>query len=226
MYLTFDKLCIQYALNLRSNPDNPAYDVVFNPQLYDLYDNKPSAIRYFGHRVEEYFSVVCPQLDLIQTVSLPDDPPWTIQKPHIDLYLTHQKKHLRDDCMFQSLVAELKSYYSDHRAIYTDRSKTDNRVAAVATSDGLSAEVRLSGNASIFTAELQALKMAFNKVKNCDGDCFIMLTDSSSSLQALDGNNCDHPFIQDILKLFNDCYSVNKKVVLAWVPSHVGIKGQ
>ena len=26
LYLRFDKLCIQYALKLRSNPDNPAYD--------------------------------------------------------------------------------------------------------------------------------------------------------------------------------------------------------
>ena len=59
--------------------DNPAYDVVFNPQYYDVYD-KPSAIRSFGHRIEEDLSAVCPQLDLIQTVSLPDDPPWTIQK--------------------------------------------------------------------------------------------------------------------------------------------------
>ena len=72
LYLRFDKLCVQYALKLRSNPDNPAYDVGFNPQFYDLYDKKP---RSFGHRVEEDLSVVCPQLDLIQTVSLPDDPP-------------------------------------------------------------------------------------------------------------------------------------------------------
>ena len=107
LYLRFDKLCVQYALKLRSNPFNPAYDVVFNPQVYDLYDKKPSAIRSFGHRVEEDLSVVCPQLDLIQTMSLPDDPHWTIQKPHIDLFLTHQKKHLGDDCMFQSLYAEL-----------------------------------------------------------------------------------------------------------------------
>ena len=190
-----------------------------------MYEKKPSARRSFGHRVEEDLSDVCPQLDLIQTVSLPDDPPWTIQKPHIDLFLTHQKKHLGDDCMFQSLFAELKSYYSDHRAIYTDGSKTENRVAAAATSNNPSAQVRLPGNASIFTAELQALKMAFNIVKNCHWDRFIIFTDSLSSLQALDSNNCDHPFIQDILKFFNDCQSVNKKVVLAWVPSHVGIKG-
>ena len=83
-------------------------------------------------------SVVCPQLDLIQTVSLPDDPPWTIQKPHIDLCLTHQKKHLGDDCLFQSLFVQLKSCYLDHRAIYTDGSKVENRVAVAATSKNLS----------------------------------------------------------------------------------------
>ena len=156
---------------------------------------------------------------------MPDDPPWTIQKPHIDLCLTHQKKHFGDDCLFQSLCAQLKSCYPDHRAIYTDGSKAENRVAAAATCYNLSAQVRLPGNANIFKAELQALKMAFNLVKNCDGNRFIIFTDSLPSFQALDSNNCDHPFIQDILKLFNDCFSVNKKVVLTWVPSHVGIKG-
>ena len=104
-------------------------------------------------------SVVCPQLDLIQTVSLPNDPPWSTQKPHIDLNLTHQKKHLGDDCLFQSLFAQLKGCYPDHRAIYTDGSKSDNRDAAAATSNNLSAQVRLPGNASIFTAELKALKL-------------------------------------------------------------------
>ena len=53
-------------------------------------------------------------------MSLPDDPPWKVQKPHIDLYLAHQKKHLGDDCLFQSLFTQLKSCYPDHRAIYTD----------------------------------------------------------------------------------------------------------
>ena len=75
------------------------------------------------------------------------------------LYLTHQKKHLGDGRLFQSLFAQLKSFYPDHRAIYTDGSKTEKRVAAAVTSNNLSAHVRLPGNASIFTAELQALKL-------------------------------------------------------------------
>ena len=33
LYLRFDKLCVQYALKLRSNPDNPAYNIVFNPPV-------------------------------------------------------------------------------------------------------------------------------------------------------------------------------------------------
>ena len=143
--------------------------------MYDLYDKKPSAIRSFGHCVEEDLSAVCPQLDLIQTVSLPDDPPCTTQKPHIDLYLTHQKKHLGDDCLFQNLFDQFKSCYPVHRAIYTDGSKAENRVAAAATSDGLSAQVRLPGNASIFTAELQDLKQTFNIIKKCDWDHSLIL---------------------------------------------------
>ena len=37
-----------------------------------------------------------------------------------------------------------------------------------------------------------------------------MFTDSLSSLQAVDGNSCNHPFIQDVLKIFNDCQLARK----------------
>ena len=49
--------------------------------------------------------------------------------------------------------------------LYTDGSKAENRVAAAAISNNLSAQVRLPGNASIFKTELKALKLAFNIVK-------------------------------------------------------------
>ena len=126
---------------------------------------------------------------------------------------------------FSHCSPQLKSCYSDYRAIYTDGSKDKNRVGAAATTEQLNAQVRLPGNASIFTAELQALKMAFNIISNVDDTQFVIYTDSLSSLQAIHGSDCDHPYIQDILKLYNQCLLNNKKVVLAWVPSHVGIKG-
>ena len=44
------------------------------------------------------------------------------------------------------------------------------------------------------------------------GIVFFIFTDTLSSFQALDSNNCNHNFIQDILKLLNDGLSVNEKV--------------
>ena len=63
MYLRFGKQCIQYALKLRNNPENPTYDVVFNPLYPDRYSNKLNAIQSFGQHIEADLAVVCPQLD-------------------------------------------------------------------------------------------------------------------------------------------------------------------
>ena len=35
-----DKLALQYILKLKANPENPAYDVVFNPKHQELYKNE------------------------------------------------------------------------------------------------------------------------------------------------------------------------------------------
>ena len=69
-----------------------------------------------------------------------------------------------------------------------------HQITSVSRSDFLTMLVYSQLNYSL-------LKMAFNIVKYCDWDHFVIFTDSLSSLQALDSNNCDHPFIQDILKL-------------------------
>ena len=43
-----DKLALQYILKLKANPENPAFDVVFNPKPQELYRNKESATDSFG----------------------------------------------------------------------------------------------------------------------------------------------------------------------------------
>jgi hypothetical protein len=39
------KLLLQYIVKLKTNPDNPAFDCVFDPQLEDLYDKNKNAIK-------------------------------------------------------------------------------------------------------------------------------------------------------------------------------------
>ena len=43
-----DKLALWYILKLKANPENPAYDIVFNPKYQNLYANKGSATESFG----------------------------------------------------------------------------------------------------------------------------------------------------------------------------------
>ena len=90
---------------------------------------------------------------------------------------------------------------------------------------GLQRQTRLPDMASIYTAELQALKMAFYHVENSADHDYIIFTDSLSSLMALKSNQSHHPYVSELLQKYSDLVRLNKTVVLAWVPSHVGIKG-
>ena len=58
------------------------------------------------------------------------------------------------------MFAELRDEYCDHNPIFTDGSKVPDRVAAAAIIDHHQSKIRLPGDASIYTAELQALKIA------------------------------------------------------------------
>jgi hypothetical protein len=45
------KLPLQYIVELKTNPDNPAFNCVFDPQLKNLYDKNKNAIKSIGLRV-------------------------------------------------------------------------------------------------------------------------------------------------------------------------------
>ena len=78
-------------------------------------------------------------------------------------------------------------------------------MAAAAISDRHKINIQLPGDASIYTAELQALKMAFNLIKDDGSKEFILLSDSFSCLMALQGCKYDHPYI---VELFTYIYSL------------------
>ena len=98
-------------------------------------------------------------------------------------------------------------------------------MAAAAISDHHQSKIRLPGDASMYTAELQALKMAFNLIKDDRSKEFIIFSDSLSSLMALQGSKYDHPYIVELLHTYTHLCSQNKSVILALMPSHVGIRG-
>ena len=71
---------------------------------------------------------------------------------------------------------------------FTDRSKTDDGVAAAAVSSRNYKKLyacRLPGNSSMYTAELHAILLALKHVYHSKQKSFLILSDSLSALHAL-----------------------------------------
>ena len=145
--------------------------------------------------------------------------PSTITKPHIDLTLIQQKKHNQQPHLPKT---DSMNKYSDHPAFYTDGSKNIDRTGAAATNINNYKQIKLPNNAFIYSAELQAIKMALDIIKNSEMGKSIIFSDSLFSLIAIQEGNQNHPYIQEILEIYHYLINFGKTVILAWVPSHVG----
>lgn len=118
----------------------------------------------------------------------------------------------------QAIVNELlNSKYMQHTKIYTDGSKDATAVGCGIIGPNFKIEGQLPKCCSIFSAEAAALAIAVYHAGNAPT---VILTDSASSLSALDKGNIMHPFIQAI-----ETYSDGKQVTFLWIPGHCAISG-
>ena len=225
MHLRREKLAIQYALKIKSCPFNPANSVIFNPNYEDLYANKPNTIPSFGIRIKAALQEICEDTTIISPQKHIEIPPWLVPPIEIDLSLAENKKDPSNAPTLVNKFHELKNKYQDHTPIYTDGSKDKNKVGAGIIIEAEIYKVGIDGSATVYTAELTALKKAMCHISTKHSSHFIVFTDSLSALEAIQNRDFTHPIVIDILVEHFNLLSLNKHVVLAWVPSHVGILG-
>ena len=78
--------------------------------------------------------------------------------------------------------------------------------------------------ASIFSAELHAICLAVNIIREVTQDKYVIYTDSMDSLQSIEQRECTHPVVK---KIQYDCLGLlesGKEVSFCWIPSHEGIQ--
>ena len=218
-----EKLSLQFALKLKSNRSNPTYNTVFRPNYFTLFQNKPNAIPTFGIRIAPTLNSAGIKVRNIQSNSILNIPPWTIKQPEVLFTLTTDKKETTDSSIFRTKFQELSSKYPDFQHIYTDGSKDGPNVASACVSRNYTRKCRLPDNASIFTAEIQAINMALDYIKDANLSKVLIFSDSLSVLQSINNCKLDNPLVQDILLRFHNMRS--KHIILCWLPSHTGIKG-
>ena len=93
LYIRREKLSLQYVTKLAANPQNSAYDCVFNPKYERFYNNKPTAIKPLGLRIQPLLEETNINIKNVQHFSFPSKEPWTLNPPKIILDLHKNKKN-------------------------------------------------------------------------------------------------------------------------------------
>ena len=78
---------------------------------------------------------------------------------------------------------------------------------------------------ALVSAEARAIHLGFNFIQLSFRKNFIIFSDSLSVLSAIKNKNWKNPFIAQLLIHYNTLMSLGKKIILFWIPSHVGISG-
>ena len=71
LYIRREKLSLQYVTKLAANPRNSAYDCVFNPKYERFYNNKPTAIKPLGLRIQPLLEEANINIKNVQHFSFP-----------------------------------------------------------------------------------------------------------------------------------------------------------
>ena len=117
------KLSLQYYLKLKSNPDNPTHQVVFEPLYKDEFIEKEKVIPPFSLRCEADINCIDIDLEDVANFKISEVPLWASKSPTYNYFLASDKKATTDPMIFKNKFLEVKEQYYTHQEIYTDGSK-------------------------------------------------------------------------------------------------------
>ena len=153
-------------------------------------------------------------------------PLWTIQRAKFCYYLinTGGKDNI-PQVLKQKALRHINSK-GRHFSIFTDGSKSEDKVGCAAISTQESRATALPSHASIFTAELWAIKQALDTICNTEFTRYIIYCDSKSALDAIRGFQPTNHIITDIINRIHTIKTnSNKTIEFCWVLAHVGLAG-
>ena len=212
-------LLTTYAMRVLSIRDHPVRSLLQNYHHYKIY--RTARLPPIAGRISESFDSL--NLSPARIALLPLEQRCTTYDPPCFLSLATTKKgDLRDSqwCTLHKRLQE--SQYSDRTPVFCDGSVQGEKSGCGIWCSKFNLKARLPDNVSIFTAELTALMYAITYIQNLPGR-FVIYTDSYSSISALRQLKISNNYI--ISRILQILATSDEKIIIEWVPSHVGIIG-
>ena len=221
-------LTLKYYYKMRSQLDNPAFNVVVSTPDRLLFRNKgippPLAIR--ARELIERLNLptisICPAFSY--TLLNIQKPAWDWRVPKFNEKMTANKKQVTTEQVYREQFHMLNERFEGHKRYYTDGSKSETGVGAAVVSSQQKWKVSLPRYASSFTAEVHAMRLACDIIQETEEEEVVIFTDSMSVIKGLKDKQSANPLIRK-LQYQIDGIMQSKSLVICWVPSHVGIRG-
>lgn len=222
-------LTLKYHYKMKSHIYNPAFSASVPTTDNRLFANKritpPLAIRANDLINSENIpkASICPAFSYrVLGIRVPT---WSIKTVNMNTELTEFPKNSTNPAFYRLCFRDMiHNNYRNFTQLYTDGSKTENGVGAAVVGPHQTRRASLPPQASIFTAELHAIELALNLIANMDGQLFVVMTDSLSTIQSLQDKNTKSPISRKLQHKLHDM-SESRTIDLFWVPSHCGIEG-
>ena len=216
------ELCLRYLFRLQSNRDYNNLNVLDSQQdvLYFDRDTLPKPVGIRARNIVQSTTMTAePIQELIIAV-----PPWTLPGIEVCYEGSPNMQTLTSTHLRQIFLQHLcHHHYTNH--IYTDGSRSEGGVGFAAVFPNSTIKGTLPPEASIFSAELFAIKAALSKIETSEDQKWTIFSDSKSSLEAIEAYNPTHPIVKSIQLQINNLHGQGKTIVLCKVPAHVNITG-
>ena len=222
-------LKIQLAARMQRLPAHYAAVNLLDRSKDNFYTScrtKPRSFRYSVRLMKDELGIGFPPMSLLAE---PEIPPWGIRKPNVCFEMAaYGKSDYSPEAIQQYFLSHS---HGEDGTIYTDGSKCGDRVGSGMALFGrpgfrpLCLGRRLHGVASVFTAELYAMKLALLGLRGEENKSYCIYSDSSSALHALLAFASRTPLVCDIHQLLHHLNVNAVTVNFCWVPAHVGIRG-
>ena len=222
--------CSQYYFRCLEYPNSPCNKLLLNSNLDIKFRNKKRGPFPVGMIIRKYLLDLNVGIPRIITKNQNPFPYWLTPKIKVCMDLSFYSKST-------TCTEVLKQNFLDHKhkcdvEIYTDGSKT-----ATGTGTGIAIFLnkpnsciqrnsKLNKLASIFTAELEGLKIALKAtLKQKKNKHVSIYCDSISALQAIQKLNSHIEIIKDIHKMLFEIDRNKTNIIFCWSPGHCNIPG-
>ena len=212
-----DAICLKYFFKAHAHPNSLTHQAIVGK----VEEDPSPGMEHIQSLLTEYRLTV----PKILPSKIAADPPWIYPSAQICPFIGTRKNNHTDVEMRSEFLAHLGEHTTEH--VYTDGSKSNQHVGFAARFKDTISSGRLPGDASIFTAEMHAIKITLSNILNMNSENrrYTIFSDSQGVLLALRPDAGASPIAEDIRASLNYAKAKNISIDFCWVPGHVGIKG-